>query len=139
MGAETLLLNMDDVRDKRSLMSRIGSLTGLWEFKLKERKRTRTLDQNRYYWVAVVTPWLEWLRAEYGDPDIDKEQAHELLKGAVLGRQALKNAKGEEVEVSRRTRDMKTDEFARYVEAAALFLAAFAGIVVVPAEMFVER
>lgn len=134
-----MVLNFDDIKEKRSLMSRIGTLKGLWEVTLKPRKRTRTLDQNAYYWSAVVTPWLEWLREEYGDPALDKHQAHELLKEAVLGRKVLKNAKGEEIDVPPRTRGMKTDEFAQYVEAAALFLAAFAGIVVVPSYLFVRR
>lgn len=134
-----MVLNMDDINEKKSLMSRIGSLKGLWEVTLKERKRTRTLDQNAYYWAAVVTPWLEWLREAEGDPSIDKEQAHVALKGAVLGMRTVTNkGTGVAVEIPPSSRTMKTDQFANYVEAAAKFLAEFAGIVVLEPKLFYE-
>lgn len=139
-AAESVVLNMDDIDAKRALMSRVGALKGLWEVTLKARKKTRSLDANRYYWAAVVTPWLAWLRESDGDPLIDKEQAHEALKAAVLGTKSVAStATGGAVRVPPRTRGMKSDEFAAYVEAAAKFLAEFCGIVVLPSEMFLKR
>lgn len=140
MSVESHVLNMDDIRVKRDLMSRIGTLKGLWEFKLKPRKRTRSLDQNAYYWAAVVTPWLAWLREAEGTDFIDKEQAHEALKAAVLGVKTVANKQtGVCVEVPPRTRRMQTDEFSDYVERCIKFLAEFCGIVVLPSEVFYQR
>jgi hypothetical protein len=134
-----MVLNMDDLGEKRKLMSKIGTLTGLYEVTLKRRTRTRSLDQNSYYWSAFVTPWLAWLKENEGDPSITKEQAHIALKSAVLGTKTVVNPKtGEAIEIPPNTRRMKTDEFSIYLDAAAKWLAEFAGIVVLPAEMFFE-
>jgi hypothetical protein len=130
---------MDDLNAKRQLMSHIGTLKGPHEVSIKARRRTRTLDQNSYYWAAVVTPWLAWLREAEGDPSIDKDQAHEMLKSAVLGAKAVKLPDERVVWMSPRTRGMKTDEFAQYVEGAAKFLAEFCGIVVLPSDVFFQR
>lgn len=139
MDESVMVLNMDDLTEKRKLMSKIGTLKGLYEVSLKPRKRTRSLDQNAYYWSAFVTPWLEWLRETQGDPSLTKEQAHIVLKSAVLGTKTLVNPQtGEAIEIPPNTRRMKTDEFSIYLDAAGKWLAEFAGIVVLDAEMFFE-
>ena len=81
----TTIVNLSDASVKRRLMVQISKLTGLHEVKIKPRKRTRTLDQNSYYFVAVVQPFRDWLRDEYGDLQISSEQAHEMLKVKMLG------------------------------------------------------
>lgn len=140
MDESVMVLNMDDLNEKRKLMSKIGTLKGLYEVSLKPRKRTRSLDQNAYYWSAFVTPWLEWLRETQGDPSLTKEQAHIVLKSAVLGTKTLVNPQtGEAIEIPPNTRRMKTDEFSIYLDAAGKWLAEFAGIVVLEAEMFFEK
>ena len=135
---EALVLDLSDGAVRRRLKEQIEGLRGPHEVTIKPRKRTRTLDQNAYYWAAVVTPWLLWLREAEGDPSIDKEQAHYALKSAVLGARRRGNGTGVYVVIPPSSRTMKTDEFAHYVEAAAKFLAEFAGIVVEPSETFYE-
>jgi hypothetical protein len=140
MSESVMILDMNDLNTKRKLMTRIGSLKGLWEVSLKERKRTRTLNQNSYYFAAVVTPFRDWLRETDGDPSITTEQAHEALKSAVLGtRTVVNSATGEVVEIPPPTRTMKSDDFTAYVEASAKWLAEFCGIVVLEPEMFYEK
>ena len=134
------ILNLKDLGAKRKLMQYIGSLPGgLYEVLIKPRRLTRTLDQNAYYFAAVVTPWMEWLREQYGDPTINSEQAHYALVGAVLGKKAVVNEEmGVTVELLPRTSIMTTEEFSDYIEAAAKFLAEFAEIVVVSSEFYTE-
>ena len=135
-----MVLNLSDLAEKRKLMAHIGTLSGLYEVTLKPRKRTRSLDQNRYYWSAYVTPFTEWLRAEWGDRSITTEQAHDELKRAVIGVKSKVNEKtGEVMELMPPSRTMDTMEFSDYLERAAEFLARTAGIVVLPAEMFYEE
>ncbi len=136
---EALTLDLSDPAVRRRLKEHIDGLRGPHEVSIRPRKRTRSLDQNRYYWAAVVTPWLGWLKEAEGDPSIDKEQAHVALKGAVLGARRRGNGTGAYVVIPPSSRTMKTDEFANYVEAAAKFLAEFAGIIVEPAETFYEK
>jgi hypothetical protein len=140
MGDEnSMILNLDDHSARIRLMQHIGTLRGLHEVSIKKRRATRSLDQNRYYFAAVVEPWKQWMREASGDPAIDCEQAHYTLVEAVLGRKTAVNQEtGEVVEYLPRTRTKKTDEFSEYIEAAAKFLAEFAGIVVLPADLFFE-
>lgn len=130
---ESLVLNMDDLETKRKLMSMVGKMSGLWEVWLKKRKLTRTLSQNSYYWAAVVTPFKEWIKEEWGE-EVESEQAHELLKEKILGRQKVG-----EMELSPSTRKLDTTEFGEYIEGCARWLAEFTGIVVVPSELFYEE
>lgn len=115
----------------------IGRLSGLYEFYLKPRKRTRSLDQNAYYWKAVVEPFTNWLREVYGDSQIDKEQAHEMLKVKILGLQE-KEIDGETLRLIPRSKTMTVEEFSEYIEKCAAWLAEFCEIIVVPSEMFYE-
>lgn len=131
---ESLILNMDDLNIKRQLMSKIGTLKGVWELSLKPRRLNRSLDQNSYYWVAVVTPFVEWLREEWGD-NIEPEQAHEMLKAKILGVK-YKEIAGEAITLIPSSRKLDTAEFSDYIERCARWLAEFCSIVVVPSEIF---
>lgn len=137
MNKDSILVNLSDPTIKRELMTQIGRLSGLYEFYLKPRKRTRSLDQNAYYWAAVVTPFADWLREVYGDSQIDKEQAHEMLKVKILGLQE-KEIDGETISLIPRSKTLTVEEFTEYIEKCAAWLAEFCEIVVVPSEMFYE-
>jgi len=136
-----LVLDMDSLHNKRRLMSKIGKLTGLWEFQMRPRKKNRSLNANAYYWAAFIPGWLEWLREASGEPWITAEQAHEALKKRVLGAKEIINKETGEIidEAAPTTHDMDTAEFAEYLDRAAEFLASFCGIVVLPPEVFFEE
>lgn len=133
------VVNLSDVRQKRALMQRIQTLNGLYEVSLKPRKITRTLNQNSYYFVAVVQPFRDWLREQYGDPQIDLDQAHEMLKVRILGvDETLVDSTGEVLRLIPRSKTLDTWEFGQYVDKCAAWLAEFCGIVVLPPELFYE-
>jgi len=120
-------------------MIRISSLTGLHDVSIKPIKRTRSLDANRYYFVAVVQPFRDWLRAEYGDELITNEQAHEMLKVKILGLdEKLIEGTKEVLKLIPRSKTLTTMEFASYIDKCAEWLATFCSIVVVPSELFYE-
>lgn len=137
MNKDSILVNLSDRAVKNKIMSEIGRLTGLYELTLKPRKRTRSLDQNAYYWIAVVSPFTNWLKENYGDSRIDKEQAHEMLKAKVLGLQE-KQIKDEKVILIPRSRTLSVEEFSEYIEKCAAWLAEFCEIIVIPSEDFYE-
>lgn len=138
-SAPPMVLNLDDIETKRRLMSKIGTLRGLHEVTIKARKRTRSLDQNAYYWAAIVTPFAAWLTEEWGET-ISVDQAHLQLKIAIMGMKTKVNTvTGEEMEIVPPSKTLDTKEFSEYVEKAIEFLARVAGIVVVPSELFSER
>ena len=132
------LWNLAQTTEKHRLMLQIGKLPpGLYEVFIKPRKQTRTLDQNAYYWVAVVAPFTEWLREHYGDPRISSEQAHEMLKVKILGWD-LKDVKGETLTLIPRSRTLDTKEFGQFIDDAAKWLAEFCDIIVIPSEVFYD-
>lgn len=134
------VLNLDDINIKRRLMSRIGSMSGLWDISMTPRKLTRSLNANAYYWAAVVAPFTEWLREQWGDPTISTEQAPIELKRAVLGvREKVNKVTGEVMELTPTTHDMDQEEFGLFIENASVFLEKFANILVLPPEMFLEK
>ncbi len=132
-----LIVNLDDLETKRRLVAEIGKLKGLWELHLKPRKLTRSLNQNAYWWQAVVTPFHRWLNDEWGER-VEMEQAHEMLKQKILGIKFVE-IDGQALAVPRSSRTLDTEEFAKLIDGAAAWLAKFCGIVVVPPEMFTEK
>lgn len=136
-----LVINMDDLAAKRRLMSKIGTLKGLYDVSLQPRKKTRSLQANAYYWAAFVPAWLEWLREATGEPWITKEQAHKMLVKHVIGTKEIVNKETGEVidDVIPETHLMDKWEFNEYLDRAAEFLASFCGVVVIPSEMFYEQ
>ena len=140
---DSLVINFSDRSAKLTFLKQAGTLQGLWEVRMKPRKRTRSLEQNAYYWVAVVQPFRDWLREAYGDPQISSEQAHEMLKVKILGmnEKEIISASGEEelLKLIPRSKTLTTDEFGQFIEKASEWLATFCEIVVIPSEMFYER
>lgn len=140
MNKDSILINLSDPAVKRQMMTEIGRLTGLYEYYLKPRKRTRSLDQNAYYFAAVVTPFRDWLRENYGDSQISTDEAHEMLKVKILGlKEKLIPNRQESITIFPRSKYMTVEEFSEYIEKCAAWLAEFCEIIVVPSEMFYEK
>lgn len=135
---ESIIVNMDDVHVKRQLMSKFGALTGIWKLSLTRQRLTRSLNQNAYYWVAVVTPFAEWLRDEWGDSGIEPEQAHDMLKQKILGVH-YHEIMGQPLAITPSSRKLDTAEFSEYIEKCAAWLAEFCGIVVASSDLFVIK
>ena len=137
---DSLIWNLSDVNEKRRLMLQISKLSGLHEVRIKPRKRTRTLDQNNYYFVAIVQVFRDWLREQYGDPMITSDQAHEMLKVKILGLdERLIEGTNEVLNFIPRSKTLSTEEFGVYIDKCSNWLAAFCEILVVPAELFYDK
>lgn len=133
------VLNFDSLQTKRRFMERVQKLRGLYEVSIAPRKKTRSLNANAYYWAAVVQPFTEWLRDEWGDPAITTEQAHTVLKAKVLGaKEKVIESTGEIIELIPTTHDMDKYDFADYIDKASAWLAEFCGIVVLSSDLFWE-
>lgn len=130
---------LTDVASRRRLMQHIGSLRGLWDVTFKQRVRTRSLNQNSYWWAAVIPPWLEYLREQYGDPTITKEQAHVALKTILMGTKDKALPSGQVVEIVPDTHDLDQIAFSQLIEQAAQWLGEFCEIAVIPSEAFFEE
>lgn len=133
------VVNFDNLDTKRRFMQRVQKLKGLQEVSIRPRVKTRSLNANAYYWAAVVQPFTEWLRDEWGDPAITNEQAHEILKVKVLGtKDKVIESTGEAIELIPTTHDMDKYDFADYIDKASAWLAEFCQIVVLSSDLFWE-
>jgi hypothetical protein len=133
-----VIYNLTDRAERRRLMEYVATLDGLYEVTIKKRRRTRSLEANSYYFAAIVTPFREYLRREWGDPSLTTEQAHEALKRAVLGTTVLTAKDGRELELLPPTHTMDTAEFSTYIDNCAAFIDSFAGITPLPRDLFYE-
>lgn len=133
-----LVLNLSDLETKRRLMQKIGAMSGLWEVTIKQRKLTRSLDANAYYWVAFCQPLAAWLTEQSGET-FSKDDAHDYLKMRFLNREFINKATGELIEVPGSTTKLDTGEFSDYLEKCAQWMAEFCEIVVLPSKMFYEQ
>ena len=140
MKIEATTWNLADRGQKHKLMAQIGKLLpGLYDVGIKKRVRTRSLNQNAYWFSALVTPWLEYLRETEGDPTITTEQAHIALKAAVLGvKEIISQRTGEVIQLVPPSRTLDVEEFGQLIEAGAKWLAEFAEIIVIPPEEYFE-
>lgn len=138
MGESLFVIDLSDRDERLKLMSHVGTLRGLCHVSIKPVKKKRSLDANAYYFAAICTPFMHWLREQEGDPTIDKDYAHELLKGAVLGTKTVSLPDGGFMEVAPRTRGMSKEEFAQFIEAAGKWVAEFCEITVIPSDLFYE-
>jgi hypothetical protein len=137
----TQVYDLSDPATKRELMKSIGSLSGgLYEVTIKKRRKTRSLEQNRYYFACIVSPFCQYLRENYGDPTITLEQAHDMLARAVLGVKELMNkSTGEVIDIRPSTSILDVEEFTVYVDKCAVWLQGFADITTLTKEDYFDK
>lgn len=113
-------------------MRQIGRLTGLYRISIKPYRQKRTLDQNAYYWVAIVTPFREWLKENWGQ-SVTLDQAHDTLKLALL---EVPKVNG--IMMMPHSHTLNIEQFSEYIELAIEFLRVKCDVMVIPSDMFYE-
>ncbi len=105
----------EDVR----AMSRDKDLAVTIEVKVKKYRRSN--EFNNYYWGVVVAMIVERLR-ELGH-DVDRDLAHEFLKGRFLYSELTDPSTGEVMRIPKKTSELATGEFMEYLEHVKQFAA----------------
>lgn len=100
-------------------MSRDKDLAVTVEVKIKKYRRSN--EFNNYYWAIVVAMISERLR-ELGH-DVDKDLAHEFLKGRFLYSELTDPSTGEVMKIPKKTSELATGEFMEYLEHVKQFAA----------------
>lgn len=88
--------------------------------------KTRSTNQNAYYWAVVVPLVYEGLR-DLGYDLINHEQAHQVLKSLFL--KEIIQSPIEKIEVVKSTTELSTEQFSEYIERVARFCSEDLGIV----------
>lgn len=132
MARESILtmLDFDAADSKRTLMSQIGTLKGMYEVEITPRRGTRSQKQNAWYWSCIVRAFWEYLRDQ--DWTIGaQDEAHEFLKARFLARMVIDKRTGEMIgRRVRSTTELTTDEMADYCERCRVFLSEFCNTIV---------
>lgn len=137
MDDEKQILDLSDRETKRRLMQWVGTLSGAYEVLIKKVRPTRTLNQNRYYFQCFVTPWRDYLRAEWGVPWLTTEQAHYKLVEYVDGLVEKVNERtGETISFVPPTHNRDIEKFGQYMERAAEWLFVNCEIIVLSPEQY---
>ena len=100
-------------------MSREKDLAVTVEVKIKKYRRSN--EFNNYYWGVVVAMISERLR-ELGH-DVDRDLAHEFLKGRFLYSELTDPSTGEVMKIPKKTSELATGEFMEYLEHVKQFAA----------------
>ena len=121
-----IIIDFDDEKERAMLYSKMRGLRGKNRITIAKYRRRRTDRQNRFYWPAFVEPFAQFLR-DQGEP-ITNEMAHEMLKLKFL-RVVVPDAKAGDLECSRSTTTLTTDEFNEYLDRCSQWLNEMFGIV----------
>ena len=107
----------------REMLSKLFPLYAdkLVRFSIEEAKEKRSLDQNAYYWVAIV-PAVRAYRLELGDP-LSKEQIHEDLLSQFAPTVTGKKLDGTIYTRPMRSKEMSVNEMATYLTAITGWMA----------------
>ena len=97
--------------------------------KVKKYHKSRSNNQNAYYWACCIPSVIDGM-VDIGYPrhELNSEVVHELLKGKFLKKELASDQTGEVIEVTRRTKDLNTVDFATYVDDIIRWSAEFLGI-----------
>lgn len=90
---------------------------------IAEKKEKRSLDQNSYYWVAIV-PAVRAARLEMGDP-LSMESVHEDLLAQFAPTVQGKKADGSVYTRPMRSKEMSVAQMAEYMTAITACMAEF--------------
>lgn len=90
---------------------------------IDEAKDKRSLDQNSYYWSAIV-PHVRHVRFEMGDP-LSIEQIHEDLLSQFAPVKTAKKIDGSSYMRPMRSKEMSVQQMAIYITAITAIMAQF--------------
>ena len=92
-------------------------------FTVEEAKEKRALDQNSYYWAAIV-PHVRKYRAEMGDP-VSIDQTHEDLLEQFAPRVAATRLDRTPYTRAMRSKEMSVQQMAEYITVITATMAQF--------------
>jgi len=111
-GERRFILSSDSAfqQAKQELIHRWEERGGeAYEVIFRPYKKNRSVESNRYYWAAVITPFANFV-------GLSPEEMHETLLAEIYGTKIVE-FRGHKREVpNRRSHDMNTEEFALHIE-----------------------
>jgi hypothetical protein len=136
-----MVIDFDDVGEKREFMSRVGRARGKWRIRLNRARPGRTYQQLKYYFAAHMTLLHEYL-TERGWKGANgkrgtKEELHDMMKDRFLRLPQIHPTTGEVLGYTPgSTGKLSTIEMQDFMENVAQWMAEQFGIVVPPPDVY---
>lgn len=104
------------IKDRALFNEEIKTLdeSKVYQIVIKEKKKTRSNGQNRYYRGVVLPLVLRGLR-NAGFDVYTKDDAHDIIKVKFL-KTSIENDSGESIPTFKSTKDMTTSEFKEFID-----------------------
>jgi hypothetical protein len=136
-----LVIDFNDLAEKREFLNRVARATGKWRIRLNRARPGRTYQQLKYYFAAHMTLLHQHL-TERGWKGANgkrgtKEELHEMMKDRFLRRPEIDPSTGEVMGyVAGSTGKLSTIEMADFMENVAKWMAEQFDIPVPPPEAY---
>lgn len=95
---------------------------------VSKRKKERSIQQNSYYWAAVIPITKQGL-IDAGYQNIGIAEVHQLLKGMFLKKEIVNEATGDILTLAGSTAELSTVEFLEFIEKIATWLAEYLNVI----------
>jgi ligand-binding sensor domain-containing protein len=133
--AYELVIDFDDVGEKREFMTRVGRAKGKWRIRLNRARPGMTYQQQKYYFAAHVTLLHQFLTEREWKGT--KDELHEMLKHKFLRRSVVDPKSGKVLGyVTGSTQKLSSIAMADFMENVAQWLAEQFNIVVPPPDVY---
>lgn len=130
------VFNLDDLRQKQSLLARLGAARGTFEVTVKPYKPRRSNRANSYYWAAVVKSFQEYEKAQ--GVSRTEDECHNILKALHHPEDFVDPVTGEVARIGKSTAGLDTAEFSDYVTRCIVWLSEMS-VIVPPPELYTGR
>lgn len=92
---------------------------GDYYLEVKEKKKKRSVSQNKYMWAVVNQ--MVWRRLIELGHDVDLEETHDFLKATFNYKEIINENTGEVFKIPKGTSELSTEEFSEYIERVIRF------------------
>jgi NinB protein len=99
------------------------------EIVVSPKKKTRSNQQNRYYWSVVVGLIKEGF-VNMGHEDITAENTHDFLKARFLSKEVVNEQTGEVLNIPTGTADLTTTDFMVFIDKCSKFAAEYLNVII---------
>ena len=104
------------VGDKKLIKDIISSYDGKrLKMTFEVARKTRTNQQNKYYWGVVVPIWKNIIKVEWGTI-LTTDETHEFLKNQYNFKEIVNHETGEIVKIPKQTKKNNTIEMIDFIE-----------------------
>lgn len=128
------IYNLDKPTQRTSLMNVINAWTGMVRVSIKKAHRGRTLNQNGYYWAAILPAIRDGMEEMWGE-NLSVDEVHLFLRSRFLDKPVVNRETGEQMgSTAGSTAKLDVSEFVTYLDSCIKFAGEYLNVEVPEAD-----